>query len=261
MTFEAETHTYSIDGSSEGVTSVTTLLEDYFPKLDPDTLIEKYYNRWQQHQLNKFYGKSREEIKEMWEVDGKKAAAESPLLHAAIEAYYKKREISYDQESVECKYFLSFEEEHLLKLQVHRTEMVLWSSDHKQGVSIGLVVKNADGTFSLYDWKRTKKAIWKEERHCNRYGSGPLSKLPDNSYHKYCTQLNLYRELMERHYGYKISSMHVVRIHPNAKQFEVVEVERMEKEASDLLNLRHLKDVAKDEEASLVEKFDALHVL
>ena len=75
VSFEENTHTYSIKGSSEGVTSVTTLLDDFFPKFDPDTIIDKYYSRWQQNPLKKpeCYGKTREEIKEMWERDGEEA--------------------------------------------------------------------------------------------------------------------------------------------------------------------------------------------
>lgn len=254
--FDAKTHTYSINGSSAGVTSVTTLLDEFFPKFDPDAVVDNYYKRWQQNRLQKYYGKSKEEIKTQWRIDGEKAAAEGTLLHAAIEAYYNEGDITYDQSREEWKHFLSFQEKHCLK--AHRTEMVLWSSEHLLGGMIDLVVKNADGSLSIYDWKRTKDQIYKEAKNWGRFGSGPLSKLPDNKYHKHSVQLNLYRELLERYYGYNVSSMHIVRLHPSAVSFEMVEVERMDGEVGELLDERRRELAREKAEEALVDKFRKL---
>ena len=90
-------------------------------------------------------------------------------------------------------------------------------------------------SYSIYDWKRVKDKIYKEERSWNRFGNGPLSNVKDNKYYRYAMQLNLYRKLVERYYGYKISSMYVVRFHPNASSFEVVEVVMMREETRRVL--------------------------
>jgi hypothetical protein len=41
ITFDESTHTYYIDGSSENVISVTTLIHSYFPKFNADDVIKK----------------------------------------------------------------------------------------------------------------------------------------------------------------------------------------------------------------------------
>lgn len=198
VSFDAETHTYSIKGSSEGVTSVTTLINTLFPIFDADAVIEKFYGRWQQNKFKnpEYYGKSKEQVKQMWKERGEAAAAEGTKLHAAIDAYFNNDEIDYDKEKQEWKYFLKSQDEYALT--AHRTEMILWSEDHKLGGMIDLLVKNSDGTYSIYDWKRCKDKIWREERHWDRYGRGPLSNVKDNKYYRYSVQLNLYRELLER---------------------------------------------------------------
>lgn len=238
--FEAATHTYTIHGSAKDVTSVTGLLDGYIGKFDPDAVLDKYYTRWQQNILKKpdYHGKSREEIKKLWKEKAEKAATEGTKLHKAIEEYYKDDyvDLEYTKERKEWKHFIAFQGKH--KLKAFRTEMVLWSDDHLLGGSIDMVVKNDDGTFSIFDWKRTKDAVRKDEHHWGRYGDGPLSSLPDTKYYKYSMQLNLYRELLQRYYGYTVKSMHIVRLHPDAASFELTDIDRMESETNALLECR-----------------------
>lgn len=257
--FDPDNHTYAIDGLSDGMTSVTTLLDEHFPKFDADAILDKHYNRWQQNPYKKpeCYGKTKEEIKEMWKQSGEKAAAEGTRLHAAIESFYNHDGIEYDQNSKEWIYFLNFQKEH--QLEPFRTEMVLWSDEHKLGGMVDFIVKNKDGTYAIYDWKRSKTPISKNEKHWGRMGSGPLHNLGDNKFNRYSLQLNLYRELLEIYYGYHISAMHVVRFHPDAKNFQLVTIDRMEKETEQLLKLRSGK-VAKDSDttSSLTERLEGL---
>jgi PD-(D/E)XK nuclease superfamily len=258
---EIETHTYFIDGSSEGVTSVTTFLGEFFPPFDPEAVIEKYYDRWQENDWKKpeYYGKTKVEIKEMWKKSGKEACTLGMLLHAAIEAFYNDHEVMYDQNSKEWKYFQSFQQEH--NLNAYRTEMMVWSSDHKLAGMIDLLVRNEDGTISIYDWKRTKSRVYEQESSWGRYASRPLSRLRDNKFYRYAMQLNLYRELLERYYDFNVVAMYIVRLHPAALQYEVVEVDRMEKEAGDLLDARKTSmKVDTDLDTDLVEALQILAV-
>ncbi|KAL7525327.1 hypothetical protein ACHAWF_001309 [Thalassiosira exigua] len=242
VAFDPVGHAYAIKGSSEGVTSVTALLDSFFSAFDPDDAIAKYYRRWQKDPRSKYYGLSKGQIKGLWNKEGKMAADEGTVLHAAIEAFYNGSDVEYDIDRPEWKLFLDFQEE--FDLVPHRTEMTLWSEEHKLGGTVDLVVANEDGTHSIYDWKRTKKEVRKEGRHFDKYGTGPLSAVKDNKYHRYGMQLNVYRELLERYYGCDVRSMSVVRLHPNARTFEVTRVERMEEETEAVLD--HRRRVAVD---------------
>ena len=99
VALDADTHTYSIDGSSQGVTSVTALVDEYFPKFDADAVLDMYYARWQQYAYKnpEYYGKIREKIKKMWETKRQQAAADGTRLHATIEAFYDDTEIECDK--------------------------------------------------------------------------------------------------------------------------------------------------------------------
>ena len=121
VTFEEETHTYSIQGTSDGVTSVTTLIETYFPKFDADAVLAKFWNRWQQNSYNKYFGKSKDEIKEMWEKERDTAATLGTNLHGAIEKYYlEDHDIDEDTTNrKEWSYFLKFQDKY--KLNVTQT--------------------------------------------------------------------------------------------------------------------------------------------
>lgn len=237
VSFEASTHTYTIKGSSAGVTSVTTLLDTCFEQFDPDSVLNQYYTRWQQNPLKnpKYYDKTKDQIKAQWKQEGEEAARKGTELHDAIEAHYKGDTRKQGPRTPEWQHFLAFQREH--QLQACRTEMTVWSEEHKLGGRVDLVVRGEDGTCALYDWKRAKDQVRKGERHWGRYGKGPLQGqgVKDNKYYRYSMQLNLYRELLERYYGYAVTRMYVVRLHPNAKTFEVTEVERMEEETTAVL--------------------------
>ncbi|CAB9497522.1 expressed unknown protein [Seminavis robusta] len=91
----------------------------------------------------------------------------------------------------------------------------------------------------MYDWKRSKHGILQNKNsYWGRPGKSPLHKLKDTNYYKYSMQLNLYRELLERFYEFKVSNMFIVRFHPSSDTYEKVKVGRMEAETNALLEHR-----------------------
>ena len=178
-----------------------------------------------------------------WKDDGENASKLGTRLHTAIESYHLNKEFEYDKSCTEWKYFVVFQKEQNLK--PYRIEWRICSSEHKLAGTIDMLVKNVDGTFSIYDWKRSKHKICKNEGHWNRYGKGPLSTVKDIRYYKYALQSNLYRKLLEDYYECKVSSMYTVRLHPNAKSFELVQMDIMEEETKGVLDAR-LHEVASD---------------
>ena len=237
--FEKSTHTYTINGSSDGVTSVTTLRDSYFIEFNPDEIVNQYYKRWQQNKFNKYYGKSKDEIKKTWKDNGKVAAELGTGLHEAIERFYLNNANNDDKldgkTRTEWDYFLQFQKQYQLK--PYRVEWMIWSSEHKLAGTVDMVVEKDDGKLVMYDWKRSKDKICKQERNY-RYGKGPLSRVKDNKYYKYALQLNLYRKLLEDYYDCVVESLYTVRLHPNATTFEVVEMDIMEEEVKKILNER-----------------------
>ena len=95
--------------------------------------------------------------------------------------------------------------------------------------TIDLICSRADGTYELYDWKRSNKV---DPNETNSWSSGikGLEHLPDTSYYHYCLQQNLYRYMLEKNYGIKVSRMNLVVLQPDFTTYRVVPVPVMEKE-------------------------------
>jgi hypothetical protein len=92
-----------------------------------------------------------------------------------------------------------------------------------------MVYKNKDGTLSIYDWKRTKEI--KAVNHWNKWSINPLlSHIPDTNYWHYALQLNTYKAIIEEKYGEKVTQLVLVRLHPDADSYEVIELPDLQKE-------------------------------
>jgi hypothetical protein len=94
-----------------------------------------------------------------------------------------------------------------------------------------------DGTFAIYDWKRAKE-MKMENPFSNGYG--PAKDLPDCNYWHYTLQLNVYRWLLEKHYGLKISEMALVVLHPNNNNYKRFKLNRLEEEVEEMMECRRL---------------------
>ena len=66
-----------------------------------------------------------------------------------------------------------------------------------------------------------------------------LSHIPDAVGWKYRLQLNLYKYIVEKYYGFNVSRMHVVNIHPDAVEEPFVdEVPNMQAEIQSIMAAR-----------------------
>ena len=52
--------------------------------------------------------------------------------------------------------------------------------------------------------------------------------LPDTSFYHYCIQQNLYRYMLERHYGIRVKAMNLVELCPDYPTYYVAQVPKMD---------------------------------
>ena len=93
ITFEEGPHIYTIDGDkSKQYTSVTTWVHSYFKKFNAKEVIAammRNKKKWEDPIANeKYYGKTPEEIEELWSTSGREAAAKGTAMHYEIECFY-----------------------------------------------------------------------------------------------------------------------------------------------------------------------------
>lgn len=189
-------------------------------------------------------------LRDEWSAKAQLASQAGKYLHAIIEHYIndktqpeKQCELFYHGEHVtvretvdvskEWGFFENFCKE--VAFNAFRTEWCVFDAELKVAGTIDLVCACDDGTYEIYDWKRSNKV---DPNEGNRYASGinGLWHLSDTSYSHYCLQQNLYRYMLEKNYGLRISRMNLVVLHPDYNNYRVVPVPRMDREVQIIIN-------------------------
>jgi len=260
IVFEEERHKYIITNDNKShYTSVTTWNHQHFPKFNSGLVIYKMMSGKQWKEGHKYWGMTPQEIKNLWFKNGSKVSEQGTELHYEIECFMNQKNLSPDRytnqdlldnynpkqlspilETLEWQYFLNFMFDHP-NMQPYRTEWKIYDEELKLAGSIDMVYKNTDGTLSIYDWKRVKEI--NKMNNYDEFAITPcISHFHNSNFWHYTLQLNTYRAILERKYGFKIKDLFLVKIHPDNEEqnYELFEVPILEKEINDLFALRSL---------------------
>ncbi len=237
ISFEEGPHIYTVCGERGTYTSVTTWNHTHFEKFDPDAIIDKMMKskNWNKPDY-KYYGKTREEIKKMWDDKRDEAACAGTNMHNDIEKYYNGIDVNND--SIEFNYFKNFVND-FQELIPYRTEWMVYDEDLKLSGSIDMVFENPDGTLLIYDWKRCQEI--QHDAQFGKFSCTPcISHLPDTNFWHYSLQLNMYKNILEQKYNKQVTELYLVCLHPdNAyKKYERISVPILTNEMNNLIELR-----------------------
>lgn len=156
------------------------------------------------------------DIIDMWDRDGAEAAALGTAMHANIEEYYNNG--TPLPNTKECHMFSQFDiHARSLGYRPFRQEQVVYDVSASLAGSIDELYINDSGNIWIVDWKRAKDI--KMEGFGNKKGTGPMSDKNDCNYEHYSLQLNIYKYMLETHYGLKIARMSLVILHPNQDDY------------------------------------------
>lgn len=243
ITFDEPSHVYSVDGDTS-FTSVTTWAKEFYEPFDADKVIDKMQWKINNCPDYAYYGMTKKQIKKQWEDKGKEASSLGTRMHYSIECFYNDSPV--DDKSTEYGFFKKFyrRNKHLI---AYRTEWRIFHSGIKIAGSIDMVFKLDDGTYAIYDWKRTIKVSYDNPitRWTEYFKEPALSDLPVNDYNKYCIQLNIYKYILETpRYGLKISKMCLGVFHPDSPTgtFQIFEVPSLKKRIHKMV-LRRKKEL------------------
>ncbi|MCH8519202.1 MAG: PD-(D/E)XK nuclease family protein [Nanoarchaeota archaeon] len=227
ISFDEETHTYFVD-SKKISKSVTEFINDFFKEFDSKLVIEKWYGYWQSNENSKYYGMAKEEISGYWKKTGEESRDRGTLLHKAIEDYELEGKIV---DTTEFKQYLNFKNE-FSNLKIIISEYRVFDEELSIAGTIDCIMQDSDSKeFYIFDWKRVKEI--KETSQDNALY--PLEHLANTNYWKYALQLNMYKYILEKHYGVIISGLYLVQFHEEKEDFNVVKVVNMEYEITKIL--------------------------
>jgi ATP-dependent exoDNAse (exonuclease V) beta subunit len=256
--FEEIGHKYTIltDPDSK-YTSVTTWNHSHFPKFDSDAVIKNMMRGKNWNPENKYWGMTREQIKQQWSNNGASVSGAGTDMHFEIEcfmnndyipypythlnlysSYFSKHYETHDNKPLEWKYFTDFVRD-FPDLKPYRTEWTIYDEELKLAGSIDMVYENPDGTLEIYDWKRSK-----EISTINKYNKYAIteciSQYPDSNFWHYALQLNTYKAIIESKYDKKVTNLCLVRLHPDAEEntYELLPVPDMQSSIKELFELR-----------------------
>ena len=222
--FDEESHTYTVNGVVVPL-SVTGLIHRHARTFDPIAAIKNMRAETRQGYTNKGLV-SEEDILHAWDGNGKVQRKRGTLMHFHIEQFLNGCVIEPPC-SPEFAQFLALHEEVIQDQQVPvRTELSVYSKGLNVAGQIDAVLKQADDTFALWDWKRSKLLRYDSRSQMKE----PLEHLPDvNAWH-YFLQLNIYRHILQEDYGLAVSAMHLGVFHPSRNQPLCVQVPLMHDE-------------------------------
>ncbi|MRT92073.1 hypothetical protein [Ancylomarina sp. 16SWW S1-10-2] len=238
IAFEDEAHVYhhakDETGNAEYI-SVTTLIERFFP-FDTERYIQnkaKIEERSEKEVLDEFL-KMRDE-----------ASEKGTYMHEQIENFlngnpYNTITNKFDI-SKEFDMFKIFYQQIVVAKGfefVEAEKKVLLDDYNVAGTIDALFKKPNKDEYLIVDWKRSKKLII--DGHPKKYGHGyalsELNYLDNSSYYKYALQQNIYKYMLEKKHGLRVSSMNLIVLHEKFDKYHRVNLVNMGKEVSIILN-------------------------
>ena len=245
--FEPEEHVYTYKGTIQ-LLPVSTLIGHFFEPFDAQRIAQRQWER---------YGVPVEQSLKKWERIGKMASEVGTFVHEQTENYFRDGSFLTDYtfefdgatEHVsverEKQYFLQFISDY--NIHPYRQEWPVYDTDLNIAGTIDMVCQESDGEFTIYDWKRSTKVVNAEGEPIVEAFGGKQSfngiTLPDTSYYHYCLQQNLYRYMLETHYGLRVKAMNLVVLCPDYSRYFVVEVPKMNLVIQQVINACHQHDL------------------
>ena len=245
--FEPERHIYTFNGEHR-LLPVSSLIAYFFEKFDAQAAAQRQFER---------YGTPIEETLRKWERIGKMAREVGTFVHEQTERYFRDGTFAtacpftFEEQTEmigvekERQHFLRFVSDY--EIHPYRQEWPVYDTDLNIAGTIDMVCKEIDGEFTIYDWKRSSKVVNVLgqpiiEAFGGKRGFNGIS-LPDTPFYHYCIQQNLYRYMLEAHYGVKVKAMNLVVLCADYPTYVVVNVPKMDEVIGQIIAVCHKKDL------------------
>ena len=217
LVFFEEEHYYTWD-DVKVPTSVTEYIGGFSSPFEPEVAVRKMRQGRQWESKSRLYTHedgspmTDPDIIAKWERGGTVASRRGTLMHYTIEQCLNGRDIH--DPSPEFVQFLEFERTGLrgAGFVPYRTELSMYLPSMRLAGQADLLAYSPDrDEYAVFDWKRTREV--KGSNPFEHFGE-PLEDLQVCNYNKYALQLNIYRYVLHKVYGMKITLLRLGIFHP-----------------------------------------------
>ena len=245
--FEPENHIYTYKEETQ-LLPVSSLIAYFFEQFDAQAAAQRQLER---------YGIPIEESLKKWERAGRLACEVGTFVHEQTENYFrdgsfgavcpftfdgKTEQISVEKER---QHFLRFVKDY--DIHPYRQEWPVYDIELNVAGTIDMVCQTGEDELTIYDWKRSGKLVNVLEQPIVEAYGGRRSKngisLPDTPFYHYCLQQNLYRYMLEAHYGVRVKEMNLVVLCADYPSYVVVNVPKMDEVIEKIVAVCHEKDL------------------
>lgn len=242
--FYPDGHYYTCKGQPVGI-SVTRFIEQYTNEFDAETIAEKVATR---------DNKSIQEVLDEWKAKNEWSCLKGSKSHEFAQSLWSgelyqedTKEATQGQkmalESIKQQ-ARQFYEDFKERLEHLADEFVVGSEEYNIASAIDhLFINKLTGELVLVDYK-TNTDIHKNERYAKKM-KVPLHHLKDTTLNHYYIQLSIYKYLVEKYTGLKVSEMFIVWFSEENTNYEILEVPYLYKEVKNILELRRCAKMAK----------------
>lgn len=215
--FVDEPHKYFLNGNCDNIISATTFIGCFFPSFDrvaaaQTTLNSKSYFERKNQPSYKYCGcQTMQDIWDKWDENARKGTE----LHANIESFFNQEPFhvqEYNQEPFR-QFQKLFSDRDWVRWEPFRTEWSVYCPETRicGQIDFAGMIDPKSKRLVLIDWKRTQNITF---RCFNRFqgrkpktGYGPCQEIDSCNGNKYYLQLNLYKYIIEKYYGYYVQKM------------------------------------------------------
>ena len=223
--FDDKYHKYYTD-KRDSFTSCTSLIHNFFPKFDTETISKRYAAK---------HGLTQKEVLASWD----KARNDGCELGTGVHDFVENKltggmvvPAKSDKESAMRVHAAKAADWLTWRYDLLEVEKIIYSNDYGVAGMADLIMRDGD-TIYILDWKTNK-----ELKYNNRFQSGldPIGDLEDCNYVHYTLQLNIYRHLLEKEGYYPDVSKYVMQlIYLTVDGYEFIPIEDQQFNAHKIL--------------------------
>lgn len=241
LVFEPSEHTYIYDGTIE-LRAVSNIISLFFEQFDAVRHAVRMG-------LNN--GVYADYYLELWDRKGCLSREVGTFMHQQInniingKRYKNNYQFKYKAEvenvdiQKEIDFFLSFMRN--AAIQPFRTEWAICDREYRIAGTIDCICRNGD-TYEIYDWKRSSKVVDYSgapilQNDWGHKGYKPINHINDTSFWKYALQQNIYKFILEKNYGIKVSAMKILVLHADYCKPYLLDIPTLKEEVIQMLEI------------------------